>query len=533
VYDVATALEMRIATGETGAAATKPLVVRAPIGGRILMVVDYKDPMYYVYGAHDLLGGAGIGWSYNGRIPFAPTHAVAGLGTFSGKNTRVGTFPVFKVLSVTGQLVDNSYNEVHLSLEDPFGSRLRAGYQAGFNGEMSLDLFLKDIVGLEIPIAAGSGGVWGEASTQNLLRGHAYAVGATSRDASWWPAFIPARPVVGLEVEAFLKSDGDFKVGLAGEYGWQLASATHTMSGSFELTPAAMTLRGSVKDGNVTLSVTGRVSRDNTTVYVTPPEQLISAISADVNKQLSTQIASAQRAWEDLKKATNDYELELSLRGLRSAIPAVVDQAKRLLTDGINSALASHQGTIYYSELRSQVQAAAAPYYAMLDQLKAAALDMRDNAQTREAIEAALRAVAARKIFRMTYQQRVLGIVVYTVNIERRIMSDADAARILSAANNVKYIQETSDIKIRAQQIYDRIPDRQIFEQVRDDMKNGVIQMAAISELGLVFAHNSNTFSVYAVIGGQRHELGAIDALSVAELAAALPAVMIRVLRSN
>jgi hypothetical protein len=122
---------------------------------------------------------------------------------------------------------------------------------------------------------------------------------------------------------------------------------------------------------------------------------------------------------------------------------------------------------------------------------------------------------------------------VYTVNIERRIMSDADAARILSAANNVKYIQETSDIKIRAQQIYDRIPDRQIFEQVRDDMKNGVIQMAAISELGLVFAHNSNTFSVYAVIGGQRHELGAIDALSVAELAAALPAVMIRVLRSN
>jgi hypothetical protein len=72
VFDFATALRMAIATGQTGAAATKPITVQAPIGGRLLMVVDYNDPMYYVYGEQDVLGAAGIGWSAKGRIPFVP-----------------------------------------------------------------------------------------------------------------------------------------------------------------------------------------------------------------------------------------------------------------------------------------------------------------------------------------------------------------------------------------------------------------------------------------------------------------------------
>jgi hypothetical protein len=533
VYDVATAFEMRVATGSTGAGAVKPVVVRAPIGGRILMVVDYTDPMYYVYGAHDLLGAAGIGWSHNGRIPFTPTHPVSGLGTFDGKNTRTGTFPVFKILSVTGQMVDNEYSEVHLSLQDPFSSNLRKGYQAGYNGDMALDLFLEDIVGFEIPIAGGSGGVWAEASMQNIFQGHAYASGKTSRDLSWWPAFIPARPVVGLDVQAMLKSNGDFKVGLAGEYGWQLPTGTHAMRGGFELTPSALTLKGAIQDGNVTLSITGRVTRDATTVFVVPPQQLLDAVSTKVNSELGTRIANAQRAYDNLKKATADYEFELSLRGLRSAIPAMVDVAKKGITDGINTELRKHSGTIYYNQLSSQAWAAAAPYYDALNRLRAAATDSRDNAQTRQAIEAALRGLAAKKIFRFTFTYKVLGVTVASVTVERRVLSDDNVAKILWAADHVKYIQATSDTRIRMQQIYDQIPDRQIFEQVRDDVQNGVIRMVNISELGMVYAHAPKTVGVYAVIGGKRYELGSVNAFSVAALAAALPNAMIDALKSN
>jgi hypothetical protein len=533
VYDIAVALEMRIATGDTGQAATKPVTVRAPLGGRILMVVDSRDPMYYVYGAQDLLGGAGIGWSSNGRIPFAPTHPVAGLGTFAGKNTRVGTFPVFKVLSVTGQLVDNDYSEVHLLLQDPFSSSLRAGYQAGYNGDMALDLSIKDVVGITIPIAGGSGGIWAEASTQDIFQGHAYAVGTTSRDASWWPAFIPARPVTQLDAAAFIKSDGDFDVNLQGEFGWQIAAATHAMSGGFELTPGGLTLTGAITDGDATFGITGQVGKDSTTVSVRPPRQLTDSIGTRVNAQLDTAIASAQKAWNDLQQATADYQFELSLRGLRSSIPNMVDAAKKALADGIAAELAKHTGDVYYSQLRNQLYAAADPYNADLDRLKAAALEIQDNATTRLALESALRAAAGRKIFSTTFEYSVLGVVVATVTVRKQIMSDANAASLLQAADNVKYIKETSDRMVSMQQIYDQVPNRAIFEEVRDDIKNGVIVMADITDLGFVYGHATRTYAVYAVIAGKRYGLGEVDAFSVSTLAGALRDAMIDALRNN
>jgi hypothetical protein len=533
VYDIAVALEMRIATGDTGQDAVKPITVRAPLGGRILMVVDYRDPMYYVYGAQDLIGDAGIGWSSNGRIPFSPTHPVAGLGTFAGRNTRVGTFPVLKILSITGQLVDNDYSEVHLLLKDPFSSSLRAGYQAGYNGDMALDLSIKDVVGINIPIAGGSGGIWAEAGTQDVFQGHAYAVGTTSRDASWWPALIPARPVTQLDAAAFVKSDGDFDVNLHGEFGWQIATATHAMSGEFELTPSGLTLAGAIKDGDASFGITGQVGKDSTTVSVRPPQQLADSIGARVNAQLDTAIASAQKAWDDLQQATADYQFELSLRGLRSSIPNMVDVAKKALADGIAAELAKHTGDVYYSQLRSELYAAADRYNADLDRLKAAALDIQDNAETRLALEAALRAAAGRKIFSTTFEYQVLGVVVYTTTVRRQIMSDANAASLLQAADNVKYIKETSDRKISMQQIYDQVPNREIFEDLRDDLKNGVIVMADITDLGFVYGHATKTYAVYAVIGGKRHALGKVDAFSVSALAVAMCDAMIDALRNN
>jgi hypothetical protein len=533
VFDLSVALELRIATGETGGNATRPLVVRAPLGGRLLMVVDYTDPMYYVYGAQDLIGAAGIGWSYNGRIPFVPKVMVKGLGVFDGKNTRVGSFPVLKVLTVTGQMVDNNYTEAHLSLKDPFSSNLRAGYQAGYNGSMSLDLFLKDIAGIEIPIADGSGGLWAEGSVQGEFRGHAYVAGATSRDASWWPAFIPARPVTELDAKAFIKSDGDFEVGLAGEFGWEMPSGRHSMMGAFDLTPGALTLSGAIRDADVVFKVTGRVTRDATTVFVEPPRQLLDAVAGSVNEQMRGPLATAQSAWDDLKKATADYEFELSLRGLRSGLPAAMDAAHKTLADAVKAELAKHAGEVYYNQLRTRVLDEVDPYYDMLDGLKAAALQIRDNDQTRKTLETALRGVAANKIFHTTFQYKVLGVVVKTVTVDKRIMSDADAAKLIAAANNVKYIKERSDVMISMKQIYERVPDRQIFEELRDDLRNGVLVMADIGELGFIFVHDSKTFEVYAVIDGKRHELGSIDAFSLAAWVAALPSAMIEALRSN
>jgi hypothetical protein len=539
VYDFEVALNMSIATGETGEEATKPVVVRAPIGGRTLMVVDYRDPMYYVYGAQDLLGAIGTGWSLNGRIPFVPKLSVAGLGVFDGTTTLTGTFPVLKIVSVTGQLVDNAETEVHLHQEDPFASDLRAGYQAGFNGDASLDLFLKDIVGLEIPLADASGGVKAEAGTQSGFNGYAFIKGLTSRDDSWWPAFIPARPVTEMDVQARVESSGDFQAFVAGEYGWEFPAGRQSMSGSFELTDDAMTLSGAIQDGTVNFNVTGRVTAQSTTVFVQPPPELLQQLHGVVNDRVISEIDDAEKAWNDLQEATKDYQFELSLRGIRQLLPGIVDVAKAGITAGIKAALKDHEGAIYYDLLKGIVDDHAAPYRARLDALKAAALNSQDNAATRSAIESALRTVAANKIFNFSYTHYIgpdcCRIKVWgPVTFSYRILSDAQASQLITAANNVKYIAETSNLKISMQQIYDQIPSKEIFEQVRDDVQDGLVVMEDIGELGFVLPHSGPaTFNAYAVINGKRYEVGSIDALTVAGLAAKCTEAMITALRTN
>jgi hypothetical protein len=533
VFDIEKTMSMSIATGETGRDATKPLVVRNPTGQRTLLIVDYRDPMYYVYGQRDGLGALGTGWSRNGRIPFVPAHQVAGLGVFEGRSTRTGTIPFKKIFSVTGQLVDNSHTELHLSDADPFASTLRAGYQAGFNGALVLDLSLRDVVGLEIPIADASGGILGEGSSEGPFRGHAYARGMTSRDDSWWPAFIPARPITELDARARVESSGSFEVRLGGAYGWDLPGGRQTMEGAFELTDKAMTLAGAIRDGTVDLNLTGVVTARSTTVRIDPPPALIRAIDAAVNARVMAEIRDAETAWNDVQKATADHQFELSLRGVRQSIPGIVDVARQLMTANIAKALKEHEGTLYYGIVKQAVDDAARPYYQRLNALRTAAA-RQDDARTRAALESALRAVAANRTFRMTYTHRILGAPVYTVNVSQPILTDAQANVLLTAANNVRHIPATSSAMISMRQIYTRVPSRQIFEEVRDDIRDGRLVMREIEELGVVVPHRGRpTFNLYAVIGGRRYEAGAIEALTVAELAAKVTEPMIAALRTN
>ena len=84
-------------------------------------------------------------------------------------------------------------------------------------------------------------------------------------------------------------------------------------------------------------------------------------------------------------------------------------------------------------------------------------------------------------------------------------------------------------------QVYDQIPSRAIFEQVRDDLVNGLLVMEEIGELGFVLPHaaGERAFNLYAVIRGKRYEAGAIEALTVAGLSAKLTGIMIAALRVN
>jgi hypothetical protein len=527
VFFARTALKYSLATGETGGGATQSMVVHEPTaGGRILMIVDYRDPMYYVYGEMDLLGAAGIGWSLNDRIPFVPKLAVDGLGTFDGSSTRTGTFPFKKIMSITGQIVDNRATELHLSQEDPFASDLGAGYQAGFNGTLSLDLALKELFGIEIHIAEASGGIKAEAGTQTGFNGYAFARGMTSRDLSWWPAFLPARPVRELEVQARIESSGGFRVLTTGEYGWDFPAGRAAMTGSFELTNQAMTLKGSTTGAPVNLNLTGVVTLPSTTLFIEPPPELLAIIHKDVNDQVLAQIAGAQKAYDDLTRATENYQFEVSLRGIRALIPDIVRVAKKGIDDGIAEAFSGKEKEFWYGAAVNIANVFAQPYK---DRLDAVAAEARkgDNAATRAALEGALRTLLRNK----TIEVCPLNLICVG---PFDILTEGQADNIALAADYVKYIPAASNVMISMRQIYNLIPERLIFEQVRDDIKDGLLVMEDIGELGLVIPHQGErTFSLYAVIGGTRYEVGAIEALTIEALAARLPEAMIKALRAN
>ena len=529
VYRVRTAFEMRLATGETGAGAVKPVVVRPRAGEGILLVVDYRDPMYFVHGVVDGLGDAGIGWSRNGRIPFRPALPVAGLGNFDGRSTRMGTFPVFKRLSITGQVVDNASTEINLTRTDPWAGNLQVGYQSGFNGTGFLDLSTNGFVGIELPLAQASGGVRMQAGTASGVEAHAYVRGTTA-GYSWWPTFLPVRPVNALTAQAFMVQSGDFALDMEGRYGWTLPFGTYAMTGSFHMSPDSAGLTGRVVAGAHELAVTSALTRRATTLEITPPTEVINAVANTVNKDIGEAIAGAQKAWEDLERATANYEMELSLRGLRSSIPAMVDAAKGGISAGISGALSPHRGRPYYQALSDHVHNVAAGYQGDLDALKAAALDIRDNDATRATLIRTLRNVASRPVFNVTYRYQLAGVTVRTVNISHRFLTQAQVDRLGEAADNAPYIKMTSDRKIRMQQVYSQVNGRAIFEKVRDEIENGVLRIPTLTSFGFEVVNGSASFAVFAVIDGRRETLGQVNPFDVPAMAVALGKKAVEVL---
>lgn len=62
------------------------------------------------------------------------------------------------------------------------------------------------------------------------------------------------------------------------------------------------------------------------------------------------------------------------------------------------------------------------------------------------------------------------------------------------------------------QQIYDAIPSKEIFAQVKKDIENGVARIPTLNEFGFVIHHaGSRAFSLYAILGTTRYEFGAIN----------------------
>jgi len=108
--------------------------------------------------------------------------------------------------------------------------------------------------------------------------------------------------------------------------------------------------------------------------------------------------------------------------------------------------------------------------------------------------------------------------VTRSVNI--KVLSDQQVADLNWAANNVRYIAETSNIMIQAQQIWDALPTEQILQDVRDGIASGVKLVPTVDQVGFVHTHATGNYAFYAILSGVRHDVAQYDlnAATIADL---------------
>ena len=552
-FKIAVALELKVGA-KSDPNATKPLSIKPPIGGHILYIFDYTDPFYFYSAAQDALGSMCFGESSEGNIPYVPIQPVEEIVTFDGKSVRCGTFPMFKVIEVSGVMIQGTDFNVELVEEEPFPLSFSAGYGAGINGEFELSLPINNWITFAIPLGEASAAITTEAGT-NGIKAQAFLNGLAAPDNSWWPDFIPVKPGGQIRTSGYVQQEGEFDLELSGEFNLELPSRTYDVEGIMGANNESFTMAGNVLANNLTWAASAEFRKDETEFKATPPQELIDNINNLVNSNIDSAITKAETAIADLEKATEDYELELSLRGLRSAIPTIVSEAKKRIADEIaagiksgrdqaNKILSDNNLALCSDDISKQVNKLDDPYIAALDRLEKAAKETNDNETTRKEIEAALRDLAKLNRLNKSITVTITGgnkkvnnpspipdvpaCSIFsddykrTVSIDVEVLTPEQVALLNEAADNVKYIAETSDIKIKAEEILANIPSTEIMEQLKQDIQNGTKQIPSIDEVGFINHHSDDTFSYYWTANEERTDLADVDIFDPNSIAEAI-----------
>jgi len=254
-----------------------------------------------------------------------------------------------------------------------------------------------------------------------------------------------------------------------------------------------------------------------------------------VNAAFDRILADKLDAFKKLESAISDFEFEVSLRGVRGALPAIADKITAILNalptsiskdvyDGVRSGINSRRtctflGCIPSNSKRDSIARDARddakatsiikikPYITSLKTLKTRALQA-DDAALRDALEKALRQVYAHRIFKENIKVVVnlpspLKDYTHTESVNERVLSMTNANKILLAANNMKYIQTTSDTKISVQQIFDQIPVDEAVEKARQDVADGLKTIPTFGGAGMSVTNGS--YNAYILLNDEQY----------------------------
>lgn len=531
-------LEMNVCTGG-GSGSTKPIALKAPVGGKLIYVMDCADPFVYLEAEQDSLGAFATGASMQGQIGYVALQPDDRIAGFNGESVRKGSisFPYLKILEAEDVVfIQNAAFNADLLTGDPLGG-LSAGYQAGLNGKMNFALSAGGFITFKVPIAEGSAGIEAVAGLDGL-QANAFVNGLVDPDLSWWPTILPIKPDGQMRARGFIQEDGIFDLGLAGEMGIDVLEDTRQAEGTINAANDAFGMTGTVEANGKTWQAEATFRSSETELLASPPSVLTNNDAAWINRSIDAKFDRIAEEQEKLEKALEEYKFELSLRGLRQNLPPLVDNIINLINDikadiiadanaGINARLNTQNAKLCEWESGAPTptaNSAVQPYLNALNRLKAAVDEDNDNATTRAELEAALRDLMALRVLNFNYTFKVRGTknllpctgftsitVSKRINITRTVINASQMDLLRRAADNVKHIQPAADLYLNQQMILDALPSAAQLNQLKQDIQSGVTQLPAIGGAGYIKTRSTGAFEYFLLLDGNRIPVNVLD----------------------
>lgn len=485
-----------------------------PIPGipNFLMITDPYDPMYY-YGDGD---GFAYAYSFQGLLPFVPNVDHPLILPFEGHHYAKGTvafgFKVFDFFSFTGDRVifDPTFDPMTEPGYFPDGpSKDRLGAKIGFNGAFQFDFSIGPVGLFSFDIGEATAVMEANLSNQYMV-----LTGYIDPDVSWapdWMPFVPQSRITAELTWEFLDVDS-VDAFFTGAYTSELPEAD--VEGTVHLTLDEATMEAIVRD-QIDIPVSITFADGKTRAEVGLEVDFTTTVDDAVDGAFDRAAQEVDHAITDLGDAVEEYEIEVSLRGLRGSLPTIADTAidrldaippkvESAVRDEVVSQINANRtcvpvfGCSPSNESRDSIANSAASsakaqatqkivaHVQAMEDLKSRA-QQADDESLRAALETALRAAYAHRAFNETISVTVEIVgttktVSKTVN--QTVIPEDAANRILEAANNAYRIQETSDRVIHARGIVDSLPTRQAVENARQSVEQGVAEVPSLDAVG-------------------------------------------------
>ncbi len=540
-----------------GSGAESSLTISTPASGKILFITDPSDIFYYYYGEIPFVGTAGKGESDNGFIPFEPSLDYEELDSFDGHIIETASMgigvKIFDFFNIAGTRVMRQPDFAEIFLDDPFfedvaNSANKIEYKMGINGDadfafsiLGFGLFEFDLTEVSTTFDVG------------FDRQHMAMRTRTAPDVSWVPstfAFVPKSETIG---DWFIDGSGDFEIKLSSTF--ETTTPAAKVGGSMAITQDEVVLTGTIGNGGKPLGVTATFFDTGVDVVVDVYADFDMGISQTVTAAMDDKIDEWHQAFEDLQQATADFELELSLNGFRTAIPAIVnavipilDAVPGTVRTEVDNAIVSYvdnyevcvpvfgcsnpldplidQNALGNSKGETARRAAAnaiVPYKTALINLKNA-VNASDDV-FRAAIKATLQEVYNRRTFSTTIKithSFPLGIgtkTLYNKTTTRNIITGQNLTRLKFALDNVDNIETSSSIMISAGQFYDALPVEEAINTAKQEVADGLAQIPTLDGVG--YTVDNGVYNAYAILNGKPFNVQ-FNVLSPSELAAGI-----------